>query len=313
MEEHLQALINFLNDQRFDELSIQQLKMLTALGADAYMGPAGAEFVNDVVRTSNFDPATAAQKITEAMQTLSKARASFTAYAEAVKNLGFEVRDIEDDEDRIIIRIGFQNDVSIDNVTDWKDAGKEWYEIIRGLAMACDEKPEDVKVVGTATGSIILILAGTVVFTTLLARISKNITSVAMDVLGVRSAMEDLRQKGILTKTMEKEFRDIEKSKRDSAVTTIEGVLAEQLKGKDGEINTALVKSIEKLLTFSEKGGSVDFVAPEENEEEEEEEEGDDVANIKLKAALLEAREAIHEYQGQRLSLKLLSDGTKTV
>ncbi len=306
LEEPLQALTNFLSVQRFDELSIQQLKMLSAMGVDAYMGPEGANFVNTVVRTSNYDPATAVQRINEAIQALSRTRSSFTAYAEAVTNLGFEVREIEADDDRIIIRVGFQNDVSIHNVTDWKDTGKEWYEIIRGLAMACDEKPEDVKVVGAETGSIILILAGTVAFTTLLAKISKNITSVAMDVLSVRSSMEDLRQKGILTKTMEKEFNEIEKTKKDSAVTTIEAVLADHLKGKDGEIKAALVKSIQKLLTFSEKGGSVDFVAP-----EEEEEELDDVGDGGLKAALIDARDVIREYQSQRDSLKRLSDGSK--
>ncbi|OYX72173.1 MAG: hypothetical protein B7Y81_06960 [Caulobacter sp. 32-67-35] len=306
LEEPLQALIEFLTDQRFDELSIQQLKMLSAIGVDIYMGQDGANFVDTVVRSSNYDPATAVQRINEAIQSLNKTRTLFTAYAEAVTNLGFEANEIEPDDDRIIIRVGFQHDVSINNVTDWKDTGKEWYEIIRGLAMACDEKPEDVKVVGAATGSIILILAGTVLFTTLLAKISKNITSVAMDVINVRSSMEDLRQKGILTKTMEKEFREIEKSKRDGAVTTIEAVLTEQLKGKDGEIKTALVKSIEKLLAFSEKGGSVDFVAP-----ETEEEEGDDVEDSGLKAALIEARDVIREYQSQRDSLKLLSDRTK--
>ncbi|OYW28713.1 MAG: hypothetical protein B7Z44_07435 [Caulobacter sp. 12-67-6] len=82
--------------------------------------------------------------------------------------------------------------------------------------------------------------------------------------------------------------------------------MTEQLKGKDGEIKTALVKSIEKLLAFSEKGGSVDFVAP-----ETEEEEGDDVEDSGLKAALIEARDVIREYQSQRDSLKLLSDRTK--
>lgn len=303
LEAQLLALVEFLNAQRFDELSIQQLDMLKTVGVAGFMGPEGAAYVENVVKTSSYDPATAVQRINEATQKLNAARAMFLAYDEAVAAMGFHTGEATSGEaDRIIIRIGFQNDVSIDNVTDWKDSGKEWYDIIRGVAMACDEKPEDVKVVGAATGSVILILAGTLLFTHLLAKISKNITSVAMDVISVRSAMEDLRQKGILTKTMEKEFAEIEKSKRDGAVTTIEAVLADYLKGKDGEIKTGLVKSIQKLLAFSEKGGSVDFVAPDADET-------DEVDDEALKTALIEVRDIIQEYHGQRDSLRLLTDG----
>lgn len=301
LEGPLQGLIDHLDGQRFEDLSIQQLKLLTAMGVDAYLGQVGAAFVNDVVRTSNYDPATAVAKITEAVNRLDRASSSLAAYAQSVGNLGFKVREIDPEDDRIIIRVGFQNEVSINNVADWKDSGKEWYEIIRGLAMACNEKPEDIKVVGASTGSIILILAGTVAFTLLLARISKNITSVAMDIIGVRSAMEDLRQKGILTKAMESEFQALEKQKRDGAVSTIEGVLADQLKGLDGEVKAGLVKSVQKLLTFSEKGGSVDFVAPEEDAPE-----AGDPGDDALKAALIEAREEIREYQDQLHALKLL-------
>lgn len=45
-----------------------------------------------------------------------------------------------------------------------------------------------------------------------------------------------------------------------------------------------------------------------EDEEEAEDGEADDAG---LKAALIEAKAAIREYQGERESLKLLSDGTK--
>jgi len=110
---------------------------------------------------------------------------------------------------------------------------------------------------------------------------------------------------------MEIEFKKLEKEKRDGAVTTIEALLEAKLIGKDGEIKSALTKSIQKLLTFSEKGGSVDFVSPEEEGEEEEEGGADAAGDGALKIALMEARDAIREYQVERESLKLLSDGSK--
>lgn len=311
VEEHLNSLIEFLNGIHFDELSIEQLKMLNVLGVDAYIGYAGAAYVESAVRTSNYDPATAVQRLNEAIQSINNTRGKLAAYVEAVNGLEFGPDDVLAEDGYITIRVGFQNDVAINNVTDWKDTAKEWYDIIRGLSMACDEKPEDVKVIGAATGSVILILAGTAVFTALLARISKHITTSAKDIIGVGIAMEDLRQKKILTRTMESEFKKLEKEKTEGAVTEIEKLLEGRIKIKDGDVGVALTASIKKLLTFSEKGGTVDFVAPEGEEEPDEEAGGKEADDGGLKEALIEAKAAIREYQGERESLKLLTDGTK--
>ena len=185
LEDQLNALTEFLADQHFDELSIEQLKMLSSLGVDAYIGPEGAAYVEASVRTSNYDPATAVARLNEAIQSINDTRAKLAAYVDAVNGLEFGPDDVLADEGFITIRVGFQSDVAINNVTDWKDTAKDWYDIVRGLSMACDEKPEDVKVIGAATGSVILIMAGTLAFTTLLARVSKNITSVAKDIIEV--------------------------------------------------------------------------------------------------------------------------------
>jgi len=309
VEGHLNALTEFLFDQRFDELSLEQLKMLTTLGVGAYIGPEGAANVESAVRTSNYDPATAVQRLNAAVQSINSTRGLLAAYVDAVNNLGLRPEDVLADESLITIRVGFQADVGIHNVTEWKDAAREWYDIIRGLSMACDEKPEDVQIIGAASGSIILIMAGTPIFTALLARISKHLTSVAKDIIGVRVAMEDLRQKQLLTKAMENEFKKMEKDKAEGAVRAVENLLEDKVKLKDGEVKTALNRSIEKLLTFNEKGGTVDFVLPRDGEELEQ---GREAEADGLKAALIEARAAIREYQGERESLKLLSDGTAT-
>ena len=90
IEAQLNALTDFLANQRFDELSIEQLKMLTSLEVSAYLGRDGAAYVNGVVRTSDYDPATAAQRLNASTQALNRARDLLTAYAEAVASLGFD-------------------------------------------------------------------------------------------------------------------------------------------------------------------------------------------------------------------------------
>jgi len=309
VESELNALTEFLTGQHFDELSIEQLKMLSSLGVDAYLGAEGAAYVDASVRTSNYDPATAVQRLNQATQSINDTRGKLAAYLEAVNGLDFGPDDVVAEGGLITIRVGFQNDVAINNVTDWKDTAKEWYDIIRGLSMACEERPEDVKVIGAATGSIILIMAGTAAFTALLAQISKHIAAAAKDVISVRMEVENLRQKKLLTKGMEVELKKIEKEKTDNAVTAIEQLLEGRVKGQNGDVSVALTASIKKLLTFSEKGGTVDFVAPDVDETEGED--GDGAQDGSLKAALIEAKAAIREYQGERESLKLLSDGSE--
>ncbi|HXS49644.1 MAG TPA: hypothetical protein VN713_05920, partial [Sphingomicrobium sp.] len=72
----------------------------------------------------------------------------------------------------------------------------------------------------------------------------------------------------------------------------------------------ALEGSVKKLLDFNERGGVVDFVAPPEPEAADDEDNGD--AEDKGRQLLADARRVIHEYQGERESLRLLTDQSAT-
>jgi hypothetical protein len=63
---------------------------------------------------------------------------------------------------------------------------------------------------------------------------------------------------------------------------------------------------INKLLSFGEKDGNVDFVAPEVELDNSDAEQ----PTSEVLAALGEVRTAIHEYQSMREQLKLLTDDT---
>jgi hypothetical protein len=165
-----------------------------------------------------------------------------------------------------------------------------------------NESPEDTKVIGATKGSLILVLAGTVTVTKLLAVISKNITSVARDVISVGIAREDLRQKKLLTTTMAGEFKKMESTKRAEGLSVVMAEIKKLLpKPVPGDTETALTSSVKKLLEFNEKGGNVDFVAPSDDTNEE----GDE--NDPHRKLLTEVRKVIHEYQGEREAVRLLT------
>lgn len=305
LENELSSLIEYLNSMRFDELSLQQLKLLSDLGVIVYLGPEGAQFVEAVVKKSDYDPSTAYTQLNQAATKLTEAHSGFEAYLASLRLLGLEKPLYAEDVQYITIRIGFQSDAAINNVTDWKDSARDWYEIIRGLALAVNEAPEETKVVGASTGSIILILAGTLSVTTLLALISKNVASVARDVIGIGNEIEELRKKKLLNSVIEKELKKQEQKRKDEAHAEIIKLIEEKIDDLDGEKKNALDASIKKLLTFNEKGGNVDFVAPDDEDSEEEESETDGLEPL---SALSEARQAIQSYQQVREQVKLLTD-----
>jgi len=307
LENHLNELVGYLKSMRFDELSLQQMKLLNDLGALAYLGPEGAQFVDTVVKRSDYDPATAFQQLSQAAHLLTEANSGFEAYRASLSLLGLEKSVPSDEAEYITIRIGFHSDAAINNVTDWKESARDWYDIIRGISLAVNESPEDTKILGASTGSIILILAGTLSVTTILALISKNVASVARDVISIRNQIEELRNKKLLNDVIEKELKKQEQKKTLEAHAEIIEIISKKIDDLDGEKKNALDASIKKLLAFNEKGGNVDFVAPDSPE--------DDAADADPESvlppnALAEARQAIHSYQEVREQIKLLTDAT---
>lgn len=167
--------------------------------------------------------------------------------------------------------------------------------------MAAGEPPEATRVVGASTGSVILILAGTVTVTTILALISKNIASVAKDAIGIANQIEDLRGKKLLNDTIEQELIKQETERKKEALEKIIDLVKGKVQALDGEKTNALESSVKKLLNFTEKGGNLDFVVPDSEEPSD-----DGSANDDQLKSLAEARDAVREYQAEREHIKLL-------
>lgn len=304
IEPQLDALIAYLRQMTFEELSLEQLAVLQDRGAAAYLGKAGADFVEATIKTSDYDPATAASRLNRALATLEGTGDALTAYATALQGLEIDLEQFEPEDGAITIRVGFKREASIENVADWKNSARDWYDIVRGLAMAVDEPPEATKVVGASTGSIILYLVATATVSFLLARISKHITSITKDIISIETMREELRQKKLLTKVIDLDLKEQIEAKKSQALEIVMNEVKASAPKAKGEASVALGKSVQKLLAFSRKGGDVDFVAP---PAEKVDEEGDEHDTPK---ALAEARAAIEEYQAARDAVRLLTDGT---
>lgn len=303
LEGQLNALIEHLKEMNFQELSLEQLAVLEDRSVSGYLGKAGARFVEETIKVSNYDSTTASSRLEAAISELNQTLSALRSYSQALDMIGIEPDDFEPADNGITIRIGFRGGASIDHVGDWKESAKDWYDIVRGIALAVGEPPENTRVVGATSGSIILWLVATAGVTFLLARISKHITSIAKDLIGIEAAKENLRQQKLLTKAIEDDLNGQIEGKKASAKELVLAEVKKAIPQIDGERENALMNSVQKLLAFSRAGGDVDFVAPLS------EEEGEDGEAEGVAAYLAEAREAIVEYQATRDEIRLLTDG----
>jgi hypothetical protein len=306
VEGGLNDLINFLREMNLGELSLQQLTLLSDLKVENLIGPTGAHDIAQTVKTASYDPASTASKLQAAVNAISLANERLSAFSTAVSNLGIAQSSYENEEGQFIVRVGFKNKAEIENIVNWKESSEEWFHIIRGLALVAGEAPENTKIVGVANGSIILVLATTCAMTSLLARIAKHISSAGKEVISLGSELESLRQKRFITKTMENEFAKLQKKAREEGLKAINDEIAALIpKETQGDVKTALEKSISSLLKFGEAGGELDFVVPPtENDAEISAE--DDVGTI-TQNEIEKLREIVHQYQEAREAIKLLT------
>ncbi|EAQ47719.1 hypothetical protein MED193_21039 [Roseobacter sp. MED193] len=303
LEGPLDDLINYLQGMDFDALSMQQVALFPLFDVQELVGKQGVSFVESTIRKSDFDPATAHQNVTDAVQRLQSANQRVDAILQAFDGLDLPLADPELEKGRVLVRVEFAGEASMHNVAEWKSWSASWYEIVRGVAIAIDETPEETQVIGASQGSVIMKLAATYAFTRVLALISKSISSIAKDYLEVRHSMEDLKAKKLLNKKSETALKANAEEIKTTGVETIMDELRPILPDNvSGDKENALKMAIEKALDFHNKGGDVDFVAPDQPVEEGEDEEGipyDEIAEVRI---------AIEEARAVRNELMMLAD-----
>ncbi len=303
IEPEMEAVANFLREMKSASLSLEQLAILNEQGVQSFLGQQGAVFVESVVRTSDFDPETAFQKLQFAQAAIQNTQRVFQAYTDALQNLGVDLQQFEPEDGTIVIRVGFRRNAAINNVADLKNSSLDWYDILRGLSLAAKEAPESTRVVGAGTGSIILYLVATALVTSLLARISKHVLSIVQDILSIESTIEDLRQKKYYTKGIELELNQQIQDRKATTVGTIMDEVKTTIPEIDGEATNAMEKAIQKLVSFNQKGGDIDFVEPGESDG------SDENQTAATSAAIAAARILIREHQAIRDEVRRLTDG----
>lgn len=121
-QEEKEKLFEILNSINFQKLTLEQIKFLEKLEIDDLLGNIGVRKINDVLFESNIDIATATKRIHEFSERINKAISKVGKLETAITE-NFEIDEEEDEipDNSVLMRVYFQNDVSIDNLTDFKN------------------------------------------------------------------------------------------------------------------------------------------------------------------------------------------------
>ena len=302
VSEPLEDLSKALSEMPTQEISALQMRVLEDLGCAELVGKRGKQWLNRTIRGTTYDPATTFQAIKNAATTIAETKRRLLEFNEVAKNIGLAGDAENNGMSEYLVNVIFQGEASIKNVRDWKKTATDWELIISGVAGLVGEKAEEVRVLGTANGSIIFTLSASSLITKILATISKHIAGIGNDYHDFQLKREDLSRSRMLTKVMQDELLRIEEERRSAGKISIIDAVKKLVPDAKPEDLSKLDKAIATHITFNERGGEVDFVTPHNIDEKDHD----------LAIDLADIRQLIEDYRSEKQKTKLLTDNRKS-
>jgi len=266
-------LIETLKKVPIRELTKDQLLFLHELGIAQAVGDEGIDKIEDILYKNVIDVATSAKKLQQIYQGIAEGIEKSDQIKSGLEGCVFEEEYETDNE--VLIRVSFTGHATMSNVTDFKKWGIIWHEIGRGIAMAHNLPPEDVKIIGATQGSIIIEMAVIEIIARTTSGIILSALKVAEKVLDIRKQAEELRNLKLKNKKLASDIEKEAENEKTLGIEEISTKLIKKLKLKksgEGDKIIALEKAVNNLVNFIESGGEVDFIIPEEEVEDEESE-----------------------------------------
>jgi len=254
---------------------------------------------------NSLDIATAAQKIQEMLGKLNKGVEKSNQIKSGLD--GIVSLEEYEEENEVMIRVTFAGHASMNNIVDFKKWGTIWHEIGRGISMAHNAPPEDIRIIGATKGSVIIELATNPAIATTASAIIFFALKLAEKVLDIKKKAEEIKNLKLKNKKLATELETEAENEKKAGIEEMCNKLVDELhidKNGDGEKVNALNKSVKDLIDFIEFGGEVDFIIPEEDGGEDE---NDETENTKPEYDKL--RNTIQDIRQLENKLKLLESG----
>lgn len=263
-------LIQVLRAVPLHELTKEQLIFLDYLAISDAVGNEGVAAVEDILFKNAIDIASAATKIQQLHQQVSNGIAKsdqiHTALSDYPADEEYELHNA------VLMRVGFKGNAQLKDVVDFKTWGNAWFDIGRGIAMAHNASPEDVRIIGATKGSIILelLVAHKIAITT--SGIILAALAVADKVMDIRKKAEEVRGLKLNNDKIAKELEEAAEKEKEEGIDAIGKEIVAKLginPKNEGDKVKFLENAVKHLVGFVEEGGDVDFILPRDTEESE--------------------------------------------
>jgi len=268
-EDQKNSLIETLSAVDLSALSTHQLAFLDSLNISSAIGEEGVAAIEDILYKNVIDIATS---VTDIGAIISRIQNAIQKSSQIQTGIAGCVDEEKIAAEGALIRITFSGNAAMANITDMKKWGDKWYEIGRGITMAHGLAPEDIRVVGATTGSIVIELATAYAIVKTTSAIIMEVLKVADKVLEIRKKVEEIRAFKFANKDAENALMSNAQSEHDNGIKNITKKFVTELKlskGNNGDKVTNLEKAVKDLVEFIENGGEVDFIPPEDENAEE--------------------------------------------
>ena len=292
----------------FQTLTLEQEKYLERLNITDTVGQNGINQIEEILYKNGLDIATAASKLQEITNTLTEAKTTFERIYKALSPTFSKNDSYNIPEGNVQIRVYFKDGVAIDSVVDFKKLGAVWYDIGRGISMAQNGSPEDFAVIGTDKGSIIIDLSICAGMAIVLSKAIIEGLKVVDKFLDIMKKAEEIKALKLSNKKIDRELRDEADAVKKNGIEEIMKSLISDLnlsEKDDGDKISALKKSVELIVNFTNQGGAIDIIAPEKDEDDENA--SGDSSNTSRKE-IHKLTEAIQEIRMLETRIKLLEN-----
>jgi len=290
-EKERKELIETIRNVPLEQLTKDQVEILEKLGILQAIGDEGARAIEDILYRNALDIASAAQKLNEIYQRLTQGIQKITQIMAGLQDIYQE--ESHDIENNVLVRVYFKGSAKLSNVNDFKKWGEVWHEIGRGIAMVHNAAPEDVRIVGATSGSIVIELGTPINLAATLATIVYVALDIANRYIETRKKIEELRLLKINNEKLLHELEQEASANKEKGIESIINKVIEELKlqrKKEGDKILALKKAIERLVGFMESGGELDFHVPEEDAQEDNEGQDKSIEYKKLRQLAADIR-----------------------
>lgn len=263
-----QSLLETLNHVNIFGLSNPQLMVLEKLNVIQHIGKEASNHIKNMMTEHASDLAYLAEQVNKyqakLQQGIQQIETIFTSLSPIISEEKLHLP-----KDKILTRVTFQNEASINDINDLRKWTIRLYNITRGLAIACNEPVEDIKVDGASKGSLIFSLILGRYIAAILTKTLKEIFQCMSEYQNFKLKAHEAELAALKKDKFEKDYIEdkerwegrMERVKQqiiDDLINEIKDEIDDYRDANDGELR----KSVKDLVELITKGGDVDPVIP---------------------------------------------------